>query len=67
MGIRSECFVNLAMYPGLLTINGSIEALQLMRQKMNESLMRLKKSIWKVRIRDTGGYVMTWTDITASK
>ena len=44
MVIRSEHFVNLAIYPGLLTINGSKEALLLMRQKMNELLMRLKKS-----------------------
>ena len=66
MVIRSERFVNLAMYPGLLTISGSIEALPLMRRKMNESLMRLKKSTWRVRIRGTGESVMIWTGITAS-
>ncbi len=67
MVIRLERFVNLVMYPGELTINGSKEALLLMRRKMNESLMRLKKSTWRVRIRGTGEYVMTWTGITESR
>ena len=40
MVIRSEHFANWVMYPGLLTINGSIEALLLMRQKMSELLKR---------------------------
>lgn len=45
MVIQSEHFVNLVMYHGRLTINGSKEVFLLMRQKMKESLMKLKRSI----------------------
>jgi hypothetical protein len=55
------------MYQGLLTINGSIEALLLMNWKTKESLMKLKRSTRRARIRGTGEYVMIWSDITASR
>ena len=67
MVIRSKHFANLVIYPELLTINGSIETLLLMRQKMNELLMRLKRSTWIIRKWGTGEYVMTWTDIMTSR
>jgi hypothetical protein len=38
-----------------------------MRWKMNESLIRLKRSTRRVRIKDTGEYVMIWKDIITSK
>jgi hypothetical protein len=63
MVIRSERFVNLAMYLELLTTNGFIEALLFMRQKTNESLMKSKRSTWKVLTKVTGGFEMIWTDI----
>ena len=47
MVIRSERFVNLVMYPGLLTISGSIEVLLLEAAGMTQSMSRVAKWIEK--------------------